>query len=187
MIVIGIDPAQDGFHAVALMRNAEGEVFMETFREVEKINKKIPPLRCSVLYRVSDRAYRMLGAVRGMWNDSDEDNSMYVFIEEPFAGPRNLRTALKLAQTVGAIAAGVGEYTVRVYLASIPKWKEATSGAGNASKTQIADWLNHTHPNYAAHCDGSQDLIDACCISLYGLGVIADAELVRTVGGAGQL
>lgn len=183
MICLGIDPAQDGFHAVALFRDGDGVVFMETVREVMAEKSKRFVMRPEMLHNLHHWTREMIVGLQQEWGDG----VVYVFCEEPVvAGARNLRTSLKLAQSVGAIVTGATEQTPKVYLVPVSKWK-TICGSGSAGKPQVTGWLSSTHPAYAALCDGSQDLIDACCIALYGMSVVDNAELVRTVGGAGQL
>lgn len=188
MICIGIDPAPHGFHAVALMRNAEGEVYMETYSRMLTVDRTRFMAPSESMFHTHLGMDVMIDDCQRRWHDPDEDNALYVFCEAAVvAGVRNLQTTIKMAMAVSAIVTGAMHHTQRVYLVPVSKWKVSTCGNGSAGKPQVADWLNHTHPEYAAACDGSQDLKDACCIALYGLGIIADAELVRTVGSTGQL
>ena len=188
MIVIGIDPGTDGFHAVALLLRDDDSRYIETYRERSVPDKVQLIIRSAVLHRVFTQARAMIHDIECRWNDPDEDNRVYVFVEEPpLAGARNVRTFAALNQTVGAVVAALTTHTPKVYLVPVDTWKKAVCGAGGLSKTQVTAWLNRHHPDYAALCDGSQDLIDACCIALHGVGVIADAELVRTIGSAGDL
>lgn len=89
-----------------------------------------------------------------------------LFVEEPpLAGSLNIRSALQLNQTVGAIlcaTAGQG------YLVPVSSWKKATVGSGAADKPVVAAWLEREHPDLYRRCDGDQNLMDACCIALYG-------------------
>jgi Holliday junction resolvasome RuvABC endonuclease subunit len=84
------------------------------------------------------------------------------FIEEPLmAGPRNIRTALHLAQVAGALMT-----TVPSYFVPVTTWKKEIVGKGNAKKEEVAEFLR-THQDFI-HVRESQDLIDATCIRLYG-------------------
>jgi|JI10StandDraft_1071094.scaffolds.fasta_scaffold1177556_1 Holliday junction resolvasome RuvABC endonuclease subunit len=89
------------------------------------------------------------------------------FIEEPLmAGPRNIRTALQLAQVAGALMT-----TVPSYFVPVATWKKEIVGKGNAKKEEVAEFLKAHHAfGHALH---SQDLIDATCIRLYGERQIA--------------
>lgn len=83
------------------------------------------------------------------------------FIEEPLmAGPRNIRTALHMAQVAGALMT-----TVNSYLVPVTSWKKEVVGKGNASKEEVATYYNKTYPGKELT---SQDHIDATCIRIYG-------------------
>jgi Holliday junction resolvasome RuvABC endonuclease subunit len=89
-----------------------------------------------------------------------------IYVEEPVvAGPRNLRSTLLIAETVGAL---MGDLRALVTLVPVTSWKKGTTGHGNATKSDVALWLKSTYPDYDAKCAGDQDLIDAVCIALYG-------------------
>jgi Holliday junction resolvasome RuvABC endonuclease subunit len=166
VICIGIDPAKWGFDAISLADEhiVDKRTFLSDMNTTYKLPATSLQLVKSSIRMMMDKAMR-------------QNHAVAVFCEEPVAaGARNLRTYGQLAMTVGAIISAVAEYTPRCYLVPVAKWKMNTVGKGNASKTEVGLWLNQTHPRYAAACGGRQDLIDACCISLYGIGVLADAE-----------
>ena len=173
MIVIGIDPAKYGFHAAVLRTDAFGEEHLSlTSLSAEQKDYQLPSM---VISKVHMFAVRLLYPLVQAWPDED----IAVFCEEPVsAGARNLRTYGQLAMSVGAILSGTTLYTPKCYLVPVSKWKMVTVGSGNASKEQVALWLNRVHPSYALDCAGSQDLIDACCIARYGLSVMADSLLL---------
>ncbi len=86
-----------------------------------------------------------------------------VFCEEPLvAGRRNLRTALQMAQVVGAVM-----LAHPTYLVPVSTWKKEVVGKGNASKEEVHEFLKDK-PGYY-YTEGSQDLVDATCIRMYGL------------------
>lgn len=176
-VVIGIDPGIAGFHVAAVHVEDDALLLMRVASKTDRF--QIPSALLSYLF---EQTTATMTTVRSQW----PDDRGYVFIEEPpVAGARNLRTALKLAQAVGAIVASVtGSYT-RCYFVPVATWKKATVGKGNATKQEVALWLSRLHPSYAAQCDGSQDLTDACCIARYGIGVVADATVVRAIGSTG--
>lgn len=182
MIVIGIDPAQDYFNAVALYLRRDGQIFMDTAEgHAERKTNRTMSLRSAMLAKLAVSADLLVESYRRLWNDPDDDDLIYVFVEEP-PNVRNIRTLLLLAEAVGAIVAGLTRHTDKVYIVPVSSWKKSTCGSGNAGKPQVAAWLSTTHPNYAAACGPNQDLVDACCIALHGVTVVADAELVRTPG-----
>ena len=95
------------------------------------------------------------------------------FIEEAVvAGPRNIRSTIKCAETVGMLLS----LPFPTYLVEISKWKKNTVGNGNAGKSDVADWLREAHPDYAAHCGRNQDLIDAAAIYVYGEQLVATSS-----------
>jgi len=169
VIVVGIDPSTRGFHAVALI-GIQARTYTVAV-EWQKLG-----LWALALQQVSRMASDMMASIE---EDRGPDEPVMVFIEEPLvAGRRNLRTALQMAQVVGAIVGMVVEWTNRVYLVPVSTWKVNTVGKGNASKEDVAGWLTRYHSVYAAACDGRQDLIDACCIACYGRRVADDSSLV---------
>jgi hypothetical protein len=177
-VVIGIDPCGHGFHAFA----QKGRGYL-LYPAVAKPNARGAP--CWPISNAHREAIGLVSEVRNRWGFNQE---LTFFIEEaPVAGARNLRTALKLAMSVGAIAAAITGFTERCYLVPVDRWKKGTVGHGGASKPDVALWLSGAHPEYSVACDGSQDLIDACAISCYGIQVVADAALVSAVGSDGQL
>lgn len=95
----------------------------------------------------------------------------YVFVEEALIG-RNVRSSLQVAQTAGAVMAGLGGILpIRSYYVEVKKWKKELIDNGNAGKEVVAQWLLMKHPAYAALCGSNQDRIDATCIGLYGVRV----------------
>jgi Holliday junction resolvasome RuvABC endonuclease subunit len=91
-----------------------------------------------------------------------------VAVEAPVvAGPRNLRTSLQLAMSIGAVITAI-DFLVNVQLVEPAKWKTIT-GNGHSTKSAIKDWLTELWPGLAKHCNGSQDLVDAMCIALWSI------------------
>ena len=99
-----------------------------------------------------------------------------VFVEEPvLAGARNIRSTILIAETVGMLLT----LPCRVYLVEISTWKKLTVGKGNASKEDVSSWLSSEHPDYAAICEGDQDLIDAGAINVYGREIMGSLGQFR--------
>jgi Holliday junction resolvasome RuvABC endonuclease subunit len=96
------------------------------------------------------------------------EHSDQVFVEEPpLAGSRNIRVFAALNQVFSvALSQAPNAYHVEV-----GTWKKEVVGKGNATKDDVAHWLNDHHPVYAALC-GDQNHIDAACIALYGRAVL---------------
>jgi Holliday junction resolvasome RuvABC endonuclease subunit len=98
------------------------------------------------------------------------------FCEAPIVGiSKNYQTAIDIAQISGVILS----CRVRTYLVPPPAWKKTVLGKGNATKEEVAAWLKEVKPEYFRLCDGDQDLIDACCIALYGEQVSQSALDIR--------
>lgn len=93
----------------------------------------------------------------------------YVFIEDVLIG-NNRKYSIKLAQTMGAVLAGMPytEVPPQVIPVNVSTWKKEILGNGHASKEDIRNWLTAYNSAYAELCDGDQDQYDAACIGLYG-------------------
>jgi|SRR3954464_7065652 Holliday junction resolvasome RuvABC endonuclease subunit len=103
----------------------------------------------------------------------------WCFIEEPIVG-NNPKYSLKLAQTCGAVMGKLshlrGQQSLDIRLVGNKTWKKEVLGNGNSSKDVIRSWVNEHHPAYAALCGEDQDEFDACCVGLYGLGLLDRAR-----------
>lgn len=108
---------------------------------------------------MTDLAIQMERALR-------HDEQPVLYVEEP-PKVKNLRTFLHLGQTCGMVLS----YWAPSYEVPVASWKKATVGSGNASKGDVSDWLRDNHPDRHALCRGSQDLIDAACLQIYGTQV----------------
>lgn len=97
----------------------------------------------------------------------------YAFIEEPLVG-RGVRASMLISQTAGAVMSTMARSGHRVELVNVKHWKKAIIKNGNASKKDVADWLEQTHPEYFEVCE-DQDQIDATCIALYGASLVQRA------------
>lgn len=96
----------------------------------------------------------------------------YIFIEDVLIG-NNRKYSLRLAETKGAVLAGIGRvherYRPQVIPVNVSTWKKEILGNGHASKEDIRNWLTDYNSAYAELCDGDQDQFDAACIGYYGL------------------
>jgi Holliday junction resolvasome RuvABC endonuclease subunit len=183
VIVIGIDPGHQGFALARLWDDplVVGERNLDVY-EAEANWQKLG-LWSAAMHETHEALCDYLTVVA----DFAEGEQIYVFIEEPvLAGRRNVRTTLQQAQLVGALLAATTAFTRYVYLVPVGKWKAGTVGSGNASKPDVALWLNGVHPAYSAACGGKQDLIDACCIALYGDQVACLASTLALSGETGD-
>ena len=183
MIVIGIDPGKYGYDAAMIRIDADGNEELKVGRFSSE--SKEYQLPSQIVFKTRVAVEQLMYAAMVLWPLEEE---IVVFCEEAVsAGARNLRTYGQMAMSVGAILAGVTSCTPRCYLVPVSTWKRGTCGSGNASKEQVALWLNRVLPNYAAECGGRQDLIDACCIARYGLTIVAQSLLVGADHGPGEV
>jgi len=102
-----------------------------------------------------------------------------VFVESVIVG-NNHKYSIGLAQTLGAVLASILP-GVRVELVDNKVWKRDVVGNGNATKDQISNYIDVTHPAYAPLCEGEhkQDRYDAVCIGLYGIVVLDRARSLQ--------
>lgn len=107
------------------------------------------------------------------------EEDLVVVEEPPLAGSRNIRTALHLNQTVGAILSAT---PAKIVLAPVSAWKKAICGNGNAGKDDVRAWLEANHPEYHDRCAGNQNLVDATVISFYGAQLGEAAAELRDAG-----
>jgi Holliday junction resolvasome RuvABC endonuclease subunit len=102
-----------------------------------------------------------------------------IWIEDVIIG-NNRHYSLQLAQTLGAVMSSLAQLRLSagtdIRLVDNKTWKKHLIGNGNASKDGIRNYIDVTHGAYAPLCEGDQDLYDACCVGLYGLGVTDRAE-----------
>jgi Holliday junction resolvasome RuvABC endonuclease subunit len=124
-----------------------------------------------------------------MWTEirdtSEQLGVQHWCVESPIAGGNgNVQTALKMAMTAGALLAGIG-YEATVDLVPPSTWKKEVIGHGNASKPDVAAWLEKRWPflhAQAAKAGGrsgpTQDCVDATCLAIC-------ASLRCTVAAAG--
>jgi Holliday junction resolvasome RuvABC endonuclease subunit len=86
---------------------------------------------------------------------------------------RNVNTGLSLAMVAGALIVAADEAGARVVLAEPSTWKKQVLGHGGLGKSEIAEWLAREQPVLHAQCGANQDLVDACCIALFGQTLLA--------------
>lgn len=102
----------------------------------------------------------------------------YVFIEEPLVG-RGVKASMQISQTAGAIMSATGLDQIHTELVNVSTWKSRIVGDGRASKETVEMWLTAQHRPYADACgEGTdrQDKVDACCIGLFGVSCIEQAN-----------
>ena len=105
-------------------------------------------------------------------------NPAYVFIESTIIG-NNRKYSIRLAETMGAVLAGLGLLQTEMPFDVVPvnnkAWKMKTIGNGNATKTAVRDYIDGIQEAYAGLCAGDQDRYDAAAIGLYGWRLQHDA------------
>lgn len=104
-----------------------------------------------------------------------------VWIEDTLDG-NNIKYSIAIAEVKGAVMAAMAGHT-DVRLVNVSTWKKNVAGRGNASKDQVRDYIDVTHPAYAPLCGDSQDLYDACCVALYGRQIMGRAADLRLLPG----
>lgn len=96
-----------------------------------------------------------------------------VVVESPIQGARrNVRVGLRLAMVAGVLVVAARASGARTLLVEPATWKKQVMGHGNASKAEVAEWLDGEHPVLASTTNGNQDAIDAACIGLYGQALL---------------
>lgn len=148
----GVDYGVRSFHLASIA--PDGAHWVETVEVKKKRSKKALNLtREEELRSLANSLCVMVG------------DTGVVYIEEPVvAGVRNLRTAIQMAQTAGALAAAVPH----AKFVPVASWKKGTVGKGNASKDDVSNWLSDLHPCYFDTCGADQNRVDATCIAIYG-------------------
>ena len=123
----------------------------------------LKPKKCSRDHELSDIYLGVTQFILGQ----NQSKPISVRIEAPIvAGVRNLQTTIGIAQTSGAVLLAC--YGIPNEMVAVAQWKKATVGKGNATKDDVARWLQRKHPIYFEQCAGDQNWIDATCIALYG-------------------
>lgn len=107
------------------------------------------------------------------WNTVSSIHAEAVAIESPIQGiSRNVRVGIQLAMVAGAVAVAARQAGADVVFVEPAKWKKAVVGVGNASKADVATFLERDHVGLYSKCE-SQDMVDAICIALYAEKVLA--------------
>jgi Holliday junction resolvasome RuvABC endonuclease subunit len=125
-----------------------------------------------------DRAielYKLSTYVQTVLLNYDPDG---VFIEKPIIG-NNRKYSMAISETCGAVQVGIAKKDgsrQKVVLVDNNTWKKDLIGDGHASKDDVRNYINVTHPAYAPFCGDDQDAYDACCIALYGVTITDRAK-----------
>ena len=148
-MIFGIDPA-----AKSLAISAWGSGITATYKITTKKDDR---------WRQILELQSQLNPIIDLWNPDA------IFIEEPVvAGAGNIRSTILIAETVGMVLS----CGLPTYLVPVSSWKKKTVGNGNATKQEVAEWIEKELPEYAALCKRDQDLLDAGAIGEYGRQVM---------------
>lgn len=93
---------------------------------------------------------------------------IYAYVESPVVGRAGVRSTMVQAFTSGAVQAALYDAGCDPQGANVSSWKKAVIGKGNATKDDVADWLQLRRPDLFRAAGGNQDVVDAACIALYG-------------------
>lgn len=149
-VLIGIDPATKGLHAViSEVDGSELEVASITLTK-DKIK----------------RCHEAMSWTRTLVESYAVIEDVYVYIEEPIVY-RSAVSVIGLAQMNGAVISGAREITPYVYGVNNSRWKKVITGYGRVDKGGIALWVRDHWPDLYDMADGNQDLLDAGCINRY--------------------
>ena len=120
----------------------------------------------------------LAGAVHDM---ADFHDCRSVWIEDTLIG-NNRKYSLQLTEVRGAVMSALAmEADIR--LVNVATWKSKVVGDGHANKDSVRDYIHVTHGAYAPLCGSDQDLYDACCIALYGRGVMEQSKHLQLDSG----
>ena len=87
-----------------------------------------------------------------------------IAVEYPIQGRSlNVQTTIRMSMMAGAIMS-VSD-TPKV-LITPSEWKKITVGRGNATKSEVSEWLSQQLTAAWRDTNGDQDLVDATCIAL---------------------
>ena len=106
-----------------------------------------------------------------------EDEQTYVFVEHPLVGRAGAHATIVQAQVQGIVMLTSVRFGASgVYEVNVQSWKKAVVGHGGANKERVKSWLGEHHSTLSQLAGDDQDLVDAACVSLYGLDVIRRGE-----------
>lgn len=153
VLVVGVDPASA---KMALVAMCNGEFVVQSYN---KLGKSGGPA-CHAAMAKTEQFIRSLPH----W----EYHHRFAYIEAPVVGRGGVRTTMVQCFTSGAIQGVLHGLGFVTEVANVSSWKKRVVGKGNATKPEVAEHLRLRWPSLYARTGGDQDLIDACCIALYG-------------------
>lgn len=168
---VGVDIGTRRYHAVGMEVSDSGRIkSIEVWdHEVDKNDTE----RWRELQALHEHFYADLAmrAVDEEWTDT------ILYIEDPVVGRGGAKVQAELARAQAAMmlaAAHVDDdhvsniYTYTIHLTS---WKKSVVGKGNASKKDVAAFVEDRWPEFAKVVPGQQDYYDARCIAEYAAQV----------------
>lgn len=161
-LILGIDASSTKVAVVALPLSS-GKLY--GIYEATKLAKKAGPQAC---YEAHKAMTQFLDAWDGF--------QLHAWMEAPVVAKGGAWSTIAQAMTSGAIQVAMYEHGLRtIEYVRPPAWKKEVVGHGHATKEDVATFLERTRPDLFAATGGSQDLIDAACIALYGFASFVDA------------
>jgi Holliday junction resolvasome RuvABC endonuclease subunit len=122
---------------------------------------------------ITERTRQLSQLSRYIRREVDYHDVELVVIEDILIG-NNRKYSIKLAQTMGAVLAGLEH--LDVIPVNVGKWKKEVIGDGHASKEAVRNYLLERDSAYADLCGSDQDRFDAACIGYYGVILSDRAE-----------
>lgn len=156
VLIVGVDPASTKMAIVALFAD---EFVVSSAPKLGKSGGQ----SCAKAARFTERFVQSLAY---------EANHKFAFVEAPVVGRGGVRSTMVQCFTSGAIQGALHELGFVTEIANVSSWKKRVVGKGNATKPEVAEYLRLRWPSLYARTGGDQDLIDACCIALYGRQIV---------------
>jgi Crossover junction endodeoxyribonuclease RuvC len=161
--ILGIDPSSK---KIAIVTTIDDAAIEAGFLSDGKPETRIINLPEGV-YSATGAAFREVFAFLEENDYGGYFGKRIIYIEDPVVG-RNVRSTIVQAQVSGAIIAAAECRGVPVFHANVNSWKKEVVGKGNATKPEVAEWLEKNWPEAYNLAAGDQDLIDAAAINRYG-------------------
>lgn len=167
MTVVGVDPSSK---KLALFVNGDN-----TYCHVIKSEKDNSRFQNLALF---------FNEVNEFIKELPEDT--HVFVESALMGRGGVRSTIVQAQAASTVYISSVISGLVVHEVNVQTWKKDIVGSGNASKSDVSQWLDAHEPGLAELCGGDQDLVDAACLSLYGQRVTRLGSEIARGGVPGQ-
>jgi hypothetical protein len=126
------------------------------------------------VYPATGAAFREVFAFLG---EEDCGEEIFIYLEAPVVG-RNAYSTIVQAQVGGAVMAAAQNRGAKLFMVNVNSWKKQVVGKGNATKPEVAEWLEKYWPDAYNLANGDQDLIDAAAINRYGYKHVRLAQAI---------